>query len=408
MKFININKIISRFLIGRASLGTSTMLFQLAMLLFLFVLKLKMSDAVFSSFLVSLGIASIIGAVASMRSEILITQSMRDVNIKILLWPLLIALFAITLLWLAHPIVTILFSTDITIYTLLFAFGFSLQAICQFILIQEAGFSKLLFLKASQSVILVITALLLLFDFPYSWAVWGFTIAIITPFASWSIKWLINARSSENSKFIFHPSQLRRSGVLSLTLLINTSAVNIPIILCVATQSPAYAADFGFLMKIFAAPTTLANAMFGQLFLADNIKRNISDPNQAAIVRKNMWKTTFKASGFVSLVSVITIVGVFGITILFPLLISIPSLSIAIAFAVIAQAAFSPVSAIGDIAKLENPFLIFYIARVAILYAVLSAALSYDFSVRFAIINLCVYSIFWLFADRQLAKLSKA
>lgn len=393
-------------LVGRMSLASSTVIFQLSMLLFLFVLKLKMADAVFGNFLVSLGIASIVGAVASLRSEILITQVDRCVNARTLFWPLSIAVAVVIFVWAISPLISWLFLIDIPVYTMVLAFGLSLQSICQFVLIQETQFFRLLLLRAAQAAILVATSLALLADVAFAWSIWGFAIAITGPFAIWAVFWLTSKRGLAVSSFAFEPSQLRRSAILSLTLLINTAAVNIPIILCVATQNATYAADFGFVMKIFGAPSTLANAMFGQLFMADNIRRDISIPSEAQSVRRAMHKTSVRAIGFVSMISLGIILGVFLLAYFLPGFLTYPILASAIAIAVIAQASFSPVSAIGDIAKLENPFLLFYLARVIVLYGFLSAAMNVDFSVRFAAINLLVYLGFWLYADRRLGKIS--
>ena len=397
-----------RLIDGRSSLATSTMISQLSMLLFLFVLKLKMADAVFGNFLVSLGIASIVGAVASLRSEVLITQVDRCVNARTLFWPVFIAVAVVIFAWAISPLISWLFSIDIPVYTTVLAFGLSLQSICQFVLIQETQFFRLLLLRAAQAAILIATSLALLADLTFAWSIWGFAIAIIGPFAIWSVFWLASKRGLAVSNFAFEPSQLRRSAILSLTLLVNTAAVNIPIILCVATQNASYAADFGFLMKIFGAPSTLANAMFGQLFMADNIRRDISIPGEAQSVRRAMHKTSVRAIGFVSMISMGTILGVFLLVYFLPSFLTHPILASTIAIAIIAQAGFSPVSAFGDIAKLENPFLLFYLVRVIVLYGLLSTAMDIDFSVRFAAINLVVYLGFWLYADRRLGKVSNA
>lgn len=367
-----------------------------------------MTDADFSTFLVSLGIASIVGAVASLRSEVLITQADRSVNVRTLFWPVLIAVAIVTFFWIISPLISWLFSIDIPIYTTALAFGLSLQSICQFVLIQEGKFFRLLQLRAAQATILVLTSLALLADLTFAWSIWGFAVAITGPFAIWAVFWLVSKRGLAVSNFAFDLSQLRRSAILSLTLLVNTAAVNLPIILCVATQNASYAADFGFLMKLFVAPVTLTNAMFGQLFMADNIRRDISIPAEAGFVRRAMHKTSVRAIGFVSMISMGTIFGVFLLAYFWPSFLTYPILASAIAIAVIAQAGFSPVSAIGDIAKLENPFFLFYLVRVILLYGLLSAAVDFDFSFRFAAINILVYLGFWLYADRRLGKMSKA
>ena len=234
------------------------------------------------------------------------------------------------------------------------------------------------------------------------WLKGGLAIAMIAPFIVWSGLWLVKKAQQRSPAHHISLGLVRRSMVLSLTLLINTSAVNIPIILCAATQSAAYAADFGFLIKIFSASATLANAMFGQLFLADNIKRDISQSKEADHVRKSMHGTSIKATVSVTLISIATITGSFILAYIAPSFLSYPALAIAISIAVIAQAGFSPVSAIGDIAKLENPFLIFYIARIALLYGLLSSITIIDYSVLFAAINISVYLTFWLYADWRL------
>jgi len=391
---------------GRISVGSSTIVYQISILLFLFILKATLSDSDFGAFLVAIGIAAIIGAIASLRSEVLITQSDKNISRRTLLYPFLISLGVIITIWFLKPLLSFILSVPIDIYTIVLSFGFAQQIIYQFILIQEENFALLLIIRISQATLLAITATALLFGVSFDTGKWGFAIGLISPFAIWAMYWLFKKQNIPHKSFQITPNLIKRSSVLTITMLINSAAVNLPIILCVATQIPSYSADFGFMMKVFVAPVTLVNAMFGQLFLADNIKRDASIPEEAVNIRKNMKQTTIKATSFVFLISIMTILAIFIASYIFPELLGHPKLAFAIAIAVIAQAAFSPVSMIGDIAKLENPFLLFYIARIVLLYVGLSAIINIDFSLRFAMINIIVYSTFWLFADWRLKKLA--
>ncbi|MFC4292478.1 hypothetical protein ACFOWX_08635 [Sphingorhabdus arenilitoris] len=402
VKFITNNNLFKSLFSGRLSLGASTVFFQIAMLFFILILKLKMTDSVFALFLVSLGVASIFGAIASLRSEVLITQADRSCNVRALVWPILIAVGTIGIMCAIRPAINWIFSIDVPLYTAALAFGFSLQAICQFVMIQEAQFGRLLIIRAVQAAMLAITGLALVFEASFMWGVFGFTLSLVVPFAVWIALWMIENRHITPPAFVFSWRQIRRSLILSLTLLINTTAVNIPIILCVATQSASYAADFGFLIKVFTAPVTLANAMFGQLFLADNIRLNSAIPAEAKKIQMAMRRTSTIAVLFVLSIAAITIIGVLMLAHFVPAMLTYPMLSISIALAITAQAAFSPVSAIGDIAKLETPFLLFYIMRIALLYGMLSNVSLIDFSALFASINILAYSFFWLYADHRM------
>ncbi len=399
MKLENWRSILTDFIRGRASLGTSTVVTQFSMLAFLFALKLTMTSGNFAAFLVTMSIASIVGTVASLRSEVLITQADGCVYKRTLLWPVLIAFAVIALFWVAHRVIDIKFATDVTLFTLILAIGFAIQSICQFVQIQEARFSQLLMTRLGQATMLALTATAAFTGMRSDWTVWGFAFAMITPSALWTILWLLQKHTPDAPPYYFKASHLRRSGILSLTLLVNTTAINIPIILCVATQPSSYAADFGLLLKIFGAAMTLASAMFGQLFMADNIRRNISEPDEAQAIRRSMHSTSVRALTFVSVISLAFIPAVFFIADIFPNFLGHPYLALAIAIAVIAQSGFSPVSAIGEIGKLENSFLVFYLLRIALLYGLLSASLPIDFATLFGCINLVIYSVFWLYAD---------
>lgn len=391
---------------GRPSLITSTVVFQLSMLLFFFILKLQLTSRSFADFLVLIALAAIIGAVASLRSEILITQSDGALYKRTLVWPILIALIICVISWAAGPLVGLLFSVEVDPHTGIIAFGFALQAIGQFLLIQEERFGQLLILRTIQAGILTCVSLLAFCGLSAHWFKGGFAFAMIAPFAVWAGIRLVKKTKQRAPAHRVTLALVRRSMVLSLTSVINTSAVNIPIILCAATQSATYAADFGFLMKLFAAPVTLANAMFGQLFLAENIKRDILQPKEALHVRKSMHGTSMKATLFVTFISIGTIAASYILAYWIPSILNYPSLAIAISFAVVAQAGFSPVSFIGDIAKLENPFLIFYVARIAMLYGLLSSVTIIDYSALFAATNIAVYLSFWVYADWRLKNMA--
>ncbi len=398
---------VGSLLSDRASLGVSTITFQLAMLIFIALLKLGVSDAEFSSFLAVIGIAAIVGATASLRSEVLIMQTDRMVGLRTLVWPVMIIVATTLLFWVLRGAIAGLFDVAVPQYGVVVALAMAVQILGQFVLIQQGHFVRLMIIRAMQAVLLLLAGAAALAGMPFGQLVWAFSGALLTPFAFWMILWIFRNRSREMGPYRFSPVQVRRSGVLSLTLLVNTAAVNLPIILCVATQSASYAADFGFLMKVFVAPVTLANAMFGQLFLADNIKRDTTDPEEALAVRKSMRGTSLRAILFYTSLAVPAIAVVYAISHFLPDLVSRPELSFAIILATLAQAAFSPVSQIGDIAKIENSFILLYIVRVLLLYVLLGAAWSLDYTMVFAIVSLLMYAVFWVYADFRLRGMTR-
>ncbi|MEL6875870.1 MAG: hypothetical protein AAGM33_10375, partial [Pseudomonadota bacterium] len=197
------------------------------MLIFIALLKLGVSDAEFSSFLAVIGIAAIVGATASLRSEVLIMQTDRMVGLRTLVWPVMIIVAATLLFWVLRGAIAGLFDVAVPQYGVVVALAMAVQILGQFVLIQQGHFVRLMIIRAMQAVLLLLAGAAALAGMPFGQLVWAFSGALLTPFAFWMILWIFRNRSREMGPYRFSTVQVRRSGVLSLTLLVNTAAVNL-------------------------------------------------------------------------------------------------------------------------------------------------------------------------------------
>lgn len=392
----------------QAKLALAMLSFQFSTLVFFLFLKAQTDDVFFSHFIAVMSVTAVTGSIASFRSEVLIYQADRRVSIRILLLPVSLSLVSTILLLALGLLWPSVFGSELPTYALLISFGYAFQQIVQFILIQLGQLTNLLYLKAAQSILVIIICPAMMLGVDAYDAAMGYGVALAAPVSVWATIWLWRQRRVHVASFRPNLIMIRRGFVLSGTVFVNTAAINLPTILSAATQPAQYAADFGFLMKVMAAPLALSSAMFGQLFLASNIGRDLRIRNEVKAVRRSMIQTALSGVGFVAFCALAMVAGTYVLAWIMPRALDHPSLIFPIVIAALAQASFNPISSVGEIARIESRLIAFYVARAALLYLMLSTVWPIAFEWLFALLSVMIFGTLWFVTDRNLARIERS
>ncbi|MHA6317720.1 hypothetical protein ACXYN8_08670 [Altererythrobacter sp. CAU 1778] len=396
---------IARLRRGRAlPLGLALAMSQFGTLAFLLAAKLRFADEDFAQLVLVIGVASILGAVATWRLEVLLYHAQKVFTRLGIVLPVLLSVFVVSLAAYALTSLVRIAGYPLPLWGALYALALAWQAIGQFMLVQQQRLGMLLLIRGAQFLSVCAAAVAVFLNLPFESVVLGFALANLVPSGLWLLAQAWRARSVPGTVSRDHALPLaQRSAMRTLTIFVNTFAANIPVILCVSTQTSAYAADFGFLLKLFGPLATFATTVFGQMFLADIIGYDVDRGDGARLIRSKMRQTTRRALAFVAIAAIVVAASVLVIAPWIDL-VADPVLAIPIACAIVFQASFAPIGNVGDVARVENELFVLFAARAVVVYLVLGSTLGVDYASVFAVLNLVSYASFWLFCDWRIRR----
>lgn len=357
----------------RAKLTLASILIQLANFAVLLSAKTAMSNADFAFLLTQLAFAGILGAVSSLRFEVLVYQSHGRMVYAATMIPVTATFAAITIVFVGVEILNLMGLEPLSLSLLAIPMitGLSLSAIQNFLLVQVKEMNALLASRAVQAVGLgLLTIVQLLAD----WTLEGQTILLLVglcytlPAAASLVLFLIRSRQqSEDPPVLYLPDfeMFKRSLSLTISTGINSIYVNLPLLAASTTQSASFVADFGLIMRAVTAPVTLIGQVIGRLFLADALHWSLT-PGRSAATLKHMISRAIKQSVGAYLITAPSLVSVLYLA-RENLNISHMDLAAFLFLAAIGQSAVNPVVqvriALGD----ERAFLMLDAARLVVL-----------------------------------------
>ena len=390
---------------GRAlPLGLALAMSQFGTLAFLLAAKLRFADEDFAQLVLAIGVASILGAVATWRLEVLLYHAQKVFTRLGILLPVLLSVFVVSLAAYALTSLVRIAGYPLPLWGALYALALAWQAVGQFMLVQQQRLGMLLLIRGAQFLSVCAAAFAVFMNLPFESVVLGFALANLLPSGVWLVAQAWRARGVPGTVSKDQALPLaQRSAMRTLTIFVNTFAANIPVILCVSTQTSAYAADFGFQLKLFTPLVTFATTVFGQMFLADIIRCDVDQLQGAKTIRAKMRRTTVRSVVFVAVGAIAVIIAILLASHWLGLVVNY-YLAISLAIAVVSQASFAPIGNVSDVARIESELFALFVLRALAAYFLLAADLPPDFAVVFAVINLVSYPSFWLFCDWRIRR----
>jgi hypothetical protein len=382
----------------RAKLTLASTLIQLANFGVLLVAKTAMPDADFAFLLTQLAIAGILGAITSLRFEVLVYQAHGRMIYAATLIPVAATFFTIALSFVGVEILNLMRLEPLSLSPLVIPMiaGLSLSAILNFTLVQVKEMNALLTSRAAQAVALLLLTIALPFA---NWTPSGQMILLLVglgyalPAAVSMGLFLIRSRPRNNDPpMLYLPDfgLIKRALSLTVSTGVNSIYVNLPVLAASASQSATFVADFGLIMRAFTAPITLIGQVIGRLFLAEALRWSLT-PERSAATLKRLISRAMQQSVGTYLVMAPLLVGMLYLA-RGKLNISHMDLAAFLFFAAIGQSAVNPVVqvriALGD----ERAFLILDAVRlVALAVGLYGLALVVPFEMAFTGTALVLY-----------------
>ena len=268
----------------RVKLAFASALIQMTNFLLLLLAKTTISDEDFVFLLTQLATAAIIGAIASLRLEVLMYQAHQGMTRAALLAPIVATAVVIFLTYLGFSVVALVWvkSPILSPLAVPMLLGLALSTVLNFIFVQVQRLNLLLTVRAVQCMVLSVLMTLLVTQ---SWAPTGgellFAIGLgyALP-AVVSIMRFFAQIPTDKTDFsalnLLDWAMLRRSSLLTLSTGVNSIYANLPLLIAAITQSASFVADFGLIMRAFSAPITLIGQVIGRLFLAAAMRWSIA------------------------------------------------------------------------------------------------------------------------------------
>ncbi|NND03378.1 MAG: hypothetical protein HKN91_11380 [Acidimicrobiia bacterium] len=264
-------------------IGIATGALQASALIYLLVLRRVGDPGQVAGTLTAIAVAAALASVASLKSEVLISQLSGAVTAETLTRPAVVAATTLTaytgLAFLDRRFGTGLLPIG---WTPLLAFTLAVQEIQNFILIQLRRTTELLLIRGLQSILLIAAAGILAIRPPKtSIDVLGpYVAAHLVPLVPWCL-WTLVATTRQSGKQIKVRQILRRGAQSSATVFINSAYLATPYIAAEQRLTEPEAADFSFSLKLFLSPITLISRSLGTIYLryglhSDEVLREVT------------------------------------------------------------------------------------------------------------------------------------
>lgn len=342
---------LSRYLTDdRAKLALASALIQLANFVVLLVAKTAIPDADFAFLLTQLALAGIIGAIASMRFEVLVYQAHGRMTYAAILIPIFASAAVIGATFVAVELINAVGQQSLTLSALSIPMmaGLALSAIQNFAFVQVKRLNALLAARAAQTGALVLVTLAI------AWGAWTPTGAEILfvaglgyaiPSVIWLTLFILQTEPQQDDPSALYLPDLKTFGrAISLTIStgVNSVYVNLPLLVAASTQSASFVADFGLILRAFTAPITLIGQVIGRLFLADALRWSTGTEQSTAALSRMILRAMVQSVGCYLLISPILI----GLLYFYRDQLNITHIELAgfLFFAALGQCAVNPVS----------------------------------------------------------------
>lgn len=392
----------------KVKIGIATISVQGANLALLYFAKVLFSDSIFTFYLTQVAFAGIIGAIATMRFELLIYQKLGRMSIAAALMPFA---FAVIVTVISIPLVIALRRLGINLpeispWALLLLLSIGISTATDFLFVQARQITLLLLSRMCQAIGLASIAGMLLFQIGLTdpetlLLVQG--LAMSLPVLIWILFYFAKYLSAECRQPVMLIPEIQlwqRSFFLTSSTGVNAVYINIPILLSAATQSASFTADLGLILRFLTGPVTFVRQIYGQLFLASALEWSKSVGKKTIVLRKMITKVRNKAGiSYIILSIPIVLFLIIGrnhsniqhIEIL-PWL-YITSLS---------QSLINPISQVRSVLEDEKNFLFFDTFRMLILFLTLYLLPSYlGFEIVFGTISCSLYLAYGLFISKR-------
>lgn len=354
-------------------LTVASALIQFVNFALLLIAKVSLSDEGFTFLLSQLAISGVIGAVASMRLEVLLFQEHKKIVRASLVVPFAaIVLFCIFSYALSEiAILSGLRLGDLSILAVPMILGLALSEVQSFIFVQIRRLNLLLKVRMIQAALMVgVISVLLsgLWRSTEQGLLFAIGVCYALPALVFHIRFALSIeRNDADPPLLYAPafSVLKKAASLSFSTGLTSVAVNLPVLAATATQSPSFAADFGLIRRAFTAPVTLIAAVFGRLFLADAMRWAISENRSVKDLRRSIiFCMTQSALIYSALALVLS-----GVLFVFrePLNLTNFHIAMYLFVASLFQSVVNPISRVRTALDDEGIFLAFDIVRLVIL-----------------------------------------
>lgn len=383
------------------AMATGSLFFQGASFLTLLILKPVIPDESFAIFIASLSWAAVIGSIATLRLELLLFQERGHVDKESLCFTLAIAIGVVGLAGACISIGALLIKPpiELPLMTIALALGLGLIEAQSFLCVQMKRVGELVVTRGAQATGLVITALLVWKEGAPEFLLPLYALAVLVPLGAWWIFAIIRAEGPLQPHIPACPIW-KRSVFLTLSTMVNTIYANAPIIIASATQSSAFAADFGFIMRLLTGPITLIRQAYGHTYLSEafNVSKNKPyNPDKLwRLTRITIGKSAFT---YISMVCILNIL-LFLLNDTFN--ISKPSMIFILGLATLGQVCVNTIANIRTPLQKEATFFLIDVLRTAALGTGLIIISHLDFHIVFTILSAVMYLGYIYFINTQI------
>lgn len=399
-----IQKIGRIFTSRAAAMGMGSLMFQGANLLLILILKGALDADGFSYIIVQIAWASILGSIATFRLELLSFQQRGSVIRADMVFLLVFTVLFLTVVGavISGGAMVLGLTAPFSIVTLVLALGLGLHEAQSFLCVQTQRVPQLLVTRFIQATGIVGTGICAWYGLDYAKVFMIYAAAVTAPLAIWFGILLIRLKAGPKWDMLA-PATFARGFFLALSTFTNAVYVNIAVLIAAATQSVAFVAEFGFIMRLLTGPITTIRQAFAHTYLAGALALDATDPETPA----KLWRMTLKAiTRSVSLYMALQIV-VMALLFVFAdsFQLNQPQMIFVLVFATLAQVGVNTVSGVRTVLKRESAFLRYDILRVFVLSTGLSAPLGLPFAVVFAAISFALYAGYLWFIRRQIQQM---
>ncbi|MEM5469867.1 MAG: hypothetical protein ACSHWZ_18740 [Sulfitobacter sp.] len=302
----------------RAKLAFASAIVQVTNFLFLLLARIIISDEDFAIVLTQLAIAGIIGAIASLRLEVLMYQAHGCVTRSSILAPILAIAVVIALNYAGFFLAALIWnkSPPLSPIVVPFLLGIALSAVLNFALVQAQRLNLLVAVRSAQCAMLT---LLMAFLGTRWWTPSGSELLIamglsyLLPSLVLVVRFIAQVPTN-NSDFpvctIPDWVMIRRSISLTFSTGVNSIYVNLPLLAAAATQNASFISDFGLIMRAVNAPITLIGQVTGRLFLASAMHWSIAPERVSSALSGMVWRAMAQSLGLYLLITPV-LIGVF-------------------------------------------------------------------------------------------------
>lgn len=400
-----------RFSGTAARLGLASLAVQLSSFTLLFFAKVRLSDDGFAYLMMQSAFAGILGSVATLRLEILIWQHFGRFTIAAVLVPLTTALVFVSLILAAVNSFAALGWTGFapSPWSAALALGLGLGVAQDFLLIQSQRSDLVLASRLTQGVFLMAAAIVVAFnlfpvDGPAILAMQG--LSLILPVVAWVFFFIVSGTNSTRTPTLYVPksAMIYRSLSLSFSVLVNSIYVNLPLLAAAATQSAAFTADFGLILRLLTGPVTLIRQVFGQIFQARGLVWSTAPNRRIGDLLALMHGTMLKSLVSYLAIALLVVLGLYFAKDFAR--IEHPELAWILLVAVAAQSVVIPVASIRTILKDEQAYVFVDVLRCATLGAALLLPWGVGFAACFGLTSCILYISYYFFMRVRMKRLN--